>query len=97
MDPRHWNKKLYHSVVLPWIPQDVRDARATGYLLRKATNREWKQPKGKKFVAVNKDEKSWRSEEPFDIRHGDAEFGVCPAGFQACFGPVFPHYDILEQ
>ena len=66
---------------LPWIPQDVRDARATGYLLRKAANREWKQPKGKKFAAVNKDEKSWRSEEHFDIRHGDAEFGVCPAGF----------------
>ena len=28
-----------------------------GYLLRKATNREWKQPRRKKFVAVNKDEK----------------------------------------
>ena len=28
-----------------------------GYLLRKATNRAWNQPKRKKFVAVNKDEK----------------------------------------
>ena len=28
-----------------------------GYLLRKAANREWNQPKRKKFVAVNNDEK----------------------------------------
>ena len=28
-----------------------------------------------------------------DIRHGDAEFGVCPAVFSSCFGPVFPHCD----
>ena len=28
-----------------------------GYLLRKAANREWNQPRRKKFVAVNKDEK----------------------------------------
>jgi hypothetical protein len=27
------------------------------YLLRKAANREWNQPRRKKFVAVNKDEK----------------------------------------
>ena len=40
------------------IPKDVRDARAVGYLLRKAANREWNQPKRKKFVAVNKDERS---------------------------------------
>lgn len=26
-----------------------------------------------------------------DIRHGDAERGVSSAGFQSCFGPVFPH------
>jgi hypothetical protein len=53
-----------------------------GYLLRKAANREWKQPRRKKFVAVNKVEKrSWRSEDHFDIRHGDAEFGGCPAAF----------------
>ena len=65
------------------------------YLLKKVANREWNQPKN--FVAVNKDKKNWRSEAHFDIRHGDAEFGVCPAGFQSCFGPVFPHYDILEQ
>jgi hypothetical protein len=25
-----------------------------------------------------------------------AEFGVCPAGFLCCFGPVFPCYGIME-
>ena len=43
-----------------------------------------------KCVAVSKAERSWRSEERFDISHEDAEFRVCPAGFQSCFGPVFP-------
>ena len=42
-------------------------------------------------VAVNKATKSWGSEECFDIRHGDVEFGLFSAGFQSCFGPVFPH------
>jgi hypothetical protein len=32
-----------------------KNARAMGYLLRKAANREWNQPRRKKFVAVNKD------------------------------------------
>jgi hypothetical protein len=35
-----------------------------------------------------------------DIRHGVAEFEVCPAGFCWCFGPVFPYYSLsslLEQ
>jgi hypothetical protein len=41
---------------VPWRPQDVQDARAMGYLLRKAANREWNQLRRKKF-AVNKDEK----------------------------------------
>ena len=31
-------------------------ARAVGYLLRKATHKEWNQPKRKKYVAVNKEE-----------------------------------------
>jgi hypothetical protein len=42
---------------LPWRPQDVQDARAVSFLLRKATNREYYQLRRKKFVAVNKDEK----------------------------------------
>jgi len=42
---------------LPWRLQDVRDVRVMGYLPRKAVNREWNQPRRKKFVAVNKDKK----------------------------------------
>jgi hypothetical protein len=42
-----------------------------GNLPKKAAHREWNQPKRKKIVAVNKAER----------RHGDTEFGVCPAGF----------------
>jgi hypothetical protein len=37
---------------LPWIPLDVRDARAMEYLLRKAVYRDWNQPKRMKFVAA---------------------------------------------
>ena len=48
-----------------------------------AVNREWKQPKREICVAVNKSERSWKSEEHFDIRHGDAQLGVCPAGSQS--------------
>lgn len=40
----------------PWRPQDVRDVRAMGYLLRKTASREWNQPR-RKTVAVNKDKK----------------------------------------
>jgi hypothetical protein len=59
------------------------------YPSRKATHWELNQPKREKCVAVNKAERSWSSEEHFDIRPGDAEFRVCPAGFQSCFAPVF--------
>ena len=50
-----------------------------------------------KSVAVNKTEKSWRSEDSFDVRHGDirhvdAKFRVYSAGFCSCFGLVFPLY-----
>ena len=31
--------------------------RAVVYLLKKSANKKWKQPRRKKFVAVNKDEK----------------------------------------
>jgi len=33
---------------LPWRPQDARDARALGHLLRAAADREWDQPRRKK-------------------------------------------------
>jgi hypothetical protein len=42
---------------LSWRHKDVKDARAMGYMLRKAANRELNQPRIKQFVAVNKDEK----------------------------------------
>ena len=41
---------------LPWRLKDIKDARAMGYLLRKAANREWNQHRRKNFVVVNKDE-----------------------------------------
>ena len=65
--------------IKPWRFQDVRDIRAIGYLLRRAANREQKQPREKKYCIVNTTEWNWRSEESFDIPHGDAEFGSCPA------------------
>lgn len=77
---------------LPWIPQGVRDSRATGHLPPpQYANRDWNEPEPKreKCVAVNKAERNWRSEEHFDIRYGDAEFGVCPVGFQS-FLSMFP-------
>ena len=55
---------------------DGGDIRVMGYLPRKTANREWSQPKRKKCVAVNKAERSWRSEDGFDLRPGHAEFGV---------------------
>ena len=74
------------TLKLPWRPQDVRDARVISYLLRKTANREWIQPRRKKFVAINKDEKGVGALDCFDIRYGDTEFEVCLAGFLSCFG-----------
>ena len=45
------------TLMLPWQFHDVGDAKAVGYLLRKAANREWNQPRRKKFAAVKKDKK----------------------------------------
>jgi hypothetical protein len=52
------------NIEVDWRPQDVWDTRALGYLLKKAGNWEWNQPRRKKFVTVNK------GEDHFDIRHG---------------------------
>ena len=55
---------------------------------------EWNQFKRKKCVVVNKAIWNYRSEEHFDIRHGDAEFGICPAVFSLaliqCFLTMSP-------
>ena len=48
--------------------------------------------KEEKTCFSNKTERSWKSEECFAIRHGDADFRDCTAVFQSFFGPVFPHY-----
>ena len=45
------------TLKLPWRPEGVRDDTAMGYLLRKAANKEWNQPRRKKFVSVIKDGK----------------------------------------
>lgn len=51
-----------------------------------------KQPKKKKYIAVNKAECRWRSEDHFDISYGHAELGVCPAGILSHLVPVYSHY-----
>ena len=77
---------------LLWRSQNIGDTSAPwDTLWRKAAKREQNQPKRKKYVAINKAERSWRSEERFDIRHGDAEFGVCPVDSPSCFLPGLPH------
>jgi hypothetical protein len=38
------------NMELTWRPQEIKDARAVGYLQRKAANREWKQPRRKNFL-----------------------------------------------
>jgi hypothetical protein len=45
------------TLKLPWRLKDFKDARAMGYTVRKAANREWHQRRRKQFVEVNKDEK----------------------------------------
>ena len=54
-------KRAYERLLVKpsWsgTPQCIEDTRAMGYMLRKAANREWNQPRRKQFVAVNKDEK----------------------------------------
>lgn len=67
---------------------DVQDVRAMGYLLRKAANKVWKQPKRMNFVAGYKSEKSCTS----DV---EIQFEVCPPNFWPCFHLLFTHYDIL--
>jgi hypothetical protein len=51
----------------------------------KDASKEYNQTKRKKCVAINKAERSWRSEEHFAFLLGDVELGVCPVG------PIFPH------
>jgi hypothetical protein len=50
-------KKRSCNIEIAWRFKDVKDARAMGYMVRKAANREWNQSRRKQFVAVNKEEK----------------------------------------
>lgn len=65
----------------PQALHPVRDTRTVGYLTRKATDQVWNQTKWMKYVTVSKSKRNWKYEEYFDIRHGNAEFGVYSAGF----------------
>lgn len=56
-------------------------ARVLGCLLRRNADWVYDQPKEKKNISVKKAEKSLKSIENFDSRHGDVEFGVCPADY----------------
>jgi hypothetical protein len=88
---------LWGYCMKPWKPQDVGNVRVLHYQANKNKNkqqqqtahREWKQFEIKKCVVVNKDEKTWISEESFDIIHKNIEFGVYLADFQSCFVLVF--------
>jgi hypothetical protein len=44
------------------------------------------EPAQRKKLQSTKVKKEWRSEDHFGIRHGDADFGVCPVHFLSCFG-----------
>jgi hypothetical protein len=75
------------------IPQGIRDVRAMGYLLRKAVNREWNQPKRKICVVVNKAEKTG------DMKRALTSLNAVwslPSWFSVLFGLLFSLHDILE-
>ena len=66
-------------------------ARAEGFLPQRAANGVWNQLKKEKCAAVNKAERSWRSDEkplPSDMEMQNLR--VCSLGVRACFGPLFP-------
>jgi hypothetical protein len=66
---------------LPWRPQDVR------YMLGKLLTVQ----ETEECVAVNKTERSWKAEEGFDIRHGDAVWSL-PSWVLVLLCPAFPQY-----
>jgi hypothetical protein len=49
--------------------------------LRKAANREWNQPRRKKFFVVNKDEKGLGDLKTALTSDMEMQLGVCPACF----------------
>jgi hypothetical protein len=79
------------------IVQNIGDARDRGYQLSTVSNRKWKQFKKKKCVIVNKTGRRGRFAEHFDIRHGSAVFGFCPACFWSDLGSIFPLLCLLTN
>jgi hypothetical protein len=63
-----------------------------GYLLRRAVHRKWNKPIIMKCVAGDKVERSWRSEEHFDIRLGVVGLECAQLVFWFFFGTIFSHY-----
>lgn len=74
---------------LTWNLQDVGDARVVGRLLRAADT---EANQFKREVLHSTKLKGIGDLKRADIRHGDAEYGVCLAGLQTCFSSVFLHY-----
>ena len=56
---------------------------------------EWYQSNRNKYALVNKAERSWISEEHFDITQGDIEHKVFLAGFCFSVGLVLPPFLIF--
>ena len=68
--------------------QDAGDVRAVGYQPRRAEDQVWNQPKRDKCIAVMKLQ-DWRAEAFSNIRHGDAEYGVCLLVFGLALAQYF--------
>jgi hypothetical protein len=52
---------------------------------------------GKRSLLQTRWKRSWRSGDHLDTRHGDAEFGVCPAGFLSCLGITVKWIDASQK
>lgn len=62
------------------------------YWPRRAANLGEKQTSLREIeVRQSATERSWKSDECFDIGYRDPAFRVFPAGFHSCCGPVFPY------
>lgn len=57
----------------------------------KESYKQWKQFKREICAAVNKGEGVGNLRSPL-TSDMEMQFGVCPAGFPSCFGPMFPYY-----
>jgi hypothetical protein len=76
------------TLKLSWRPQSVQDGKAMHVLSAEESCLQlWNQPRRKKLVQstkMKKEKRIWRSEEHVDVRQGEVEFRICPAGFLTC-------------